>query len=71
MPKSPSTAEPIGIFDPRLLYTADAVKQLCGWGEWAFRQAKRKGLRVLTVGKTTFVRGGDLIEFVEAQDQEK
>ena len=66
-----STAEPLGIIDPRLMYTAAAVKQSCRWGEWAFRQNKRKGLRVLTVGKSQFVRGADLIEFVEAQDQEK
>jgi hypothetical protein len=62
--------KPLGIFDPALLYTAEAVKQLCTWGEWAFRQNRRKGLRTLAVGKTIFVRGSDLIEFVESHGTE-
>jgi hypothetical protein len=72
MSKSTATpAAPLGIFDPRLLYTADATKQLCGWGEWAFRQNRRRGLKVLVCGKSVFVRGSDLIAFVESQNQEK
>lgn len=70
MPESRKTTEkPLGIFQPGVLFTATAVKQLCGWGEWAFRQNKKRGLRVLTVGKTAFVRSDDLIAFVEAQGQ--
>ncbi len=65
MPKPAATFEPLGVFDPRLLYTGEAVKRLCGWGEWAFRQNRRKGLRTITIGKTVFVLGTDLIAFVE------
>ena len=61
---------PLGIFDPRLLYTADAVKELTGWGEWAFRQNRHRGLRTKTVGKTIFVEGSALISFVESQGKE-
>jgi hypothetical protein len=63
----PPEPAPLGIFDPRLLYTSEAVKRLTGWGEWAFRQNRARGLRTKTVGKSVFVRGADLIKFVETQ----
>ena len=70
MPKPSATSEPLGIFDPRLLYTAEAVKRMSGWGEWALRQNRRKGLKTKTVGKSVFVKGSDLITFVESEGKE-
>jgi hypothetical protein len=71
MPKSSANSDAPGIFDPRLLYTADEVKRIARWGEWAFRQNRARGLRTKTVGKTIFVRGDDLIQFVEAQGNDE
>lgn len=67
--KAPVDQSDLGVFDPRLLYTKQAVCRLCHWGEWSFRQHKRKGLRVLSAGKSLFVRGSDLIAYVEKQNQ--
>lgn len=66
----PEDRKQLGVFDPRLLYTAEAVKALTHWGEWAFRQNRRKGLKTKTIGKTVFVRGSDLIAFVDSEGKE-
>jgi hypothetical protein len=71
MPKSSATSDAPGVFHPGDVYTADEVKRRTGWGSWAFAQNRRRGLRTKTVGKTIFVRGDDLIQFVEAQGNEE
>ena len=51
--------------DPTKLYRADEVAIRIGWRPSGWRAARRSGLRALRHGKHSFVRGSDLIEFVE------
>lgn len=46
-------------------YRLDEFRRRSGMGEWAMRQARRQGLRVLKVGNLAFVRGSDFWAFAE------
>lgn len=47
------------------LYTAAEVRRRLRWRDHSFRQAKRKGLRVVTFGRTKYVLGSDVLAFFE------
>ena len=38
-----------------------------GMGEFAIRNARRAGLKVVRIGKKVFIRGEDFISFLDAQ----
>lgn len=54
-----------GEINPSCLYTLDEAKARTGWGKWAFRSARRRGLVVRKVGVRHYVSGKDLITFIE------
>jgi len=51
--------------DPARLYRSDEICGRMGWRPSGWRAARRAGLRSLRYGKRWFVKGADLIEFVE------
>lgn len=60
-----STGNVTGEINPNCLYTLDEAKSRTGWGNWAFRSARRRGLVVRKVGVRHYVSGKDLIAFIE------
>lgn len=54
-----------GVICPDKLYAMSAAKALTGWGDSAVRSARRAGLRILYLHSRTFVRGVDLIQYIE------
>jgi hypothetical protein len=56
---------PYPAIDPNLLYPLRRLSDL-GWGARALALAKRKGLRILAFSKWRYVKGTDLIEFLES-----
>lgn len=61
-----STPTIVGEILPATLYTLSRAQEISGLGASSFREARRKGLRVLYIGRTAFVRGSDLIGYIEA-----
>jgi hypothetical protein len=53
--------------EPARLYRADEIAARMGWRPSGWRAARRAGLRALRYGKRFFVKGADLIEFIEEQ----
>jgi hypothetical protein len=51
--------------DPARLYRSDEISARMGWRPSGWRAARRAGLKALRYGKRWFVKGTDLIEFVE------
>ena len=45
-------------------YPLPIFQRLTGLSSWAFRQAKRRGLKVKTVGRRKYVRGSDWEEYL-------
>jgi len=60
----PATAP--GEIDPRCIYTVGELKRRLRWGRVSWRKARRDGLRVLRAGRSRYVRGSDLIDYLEA-----
>jgi len=54
-----------GVIEPSVLYRFEIACRLMGWGKAAARAARRKGLRVLYSGKNAYVRGSEVIRYVE------
>lgn len=52
--------------DPVMLYRSDELSRRMGWRPSGWRAARRAGLRAYRYGKRWFVRGSDVISFVEA-----
>lgn len=46
-------------------YSIKEVKRVMGWGDWAWREARGAGLRVLYLRGRAFVRGDDLIAYFD------
>lgn len=53
--------------DPSRLYRSDEIATRMGWRPAGWRAARRAGLKALRYGKRFFVKGADLIEFIEEQ----
>ena len=62
-----STGKPrvAGVISRDEVYTLDELQQRLRLGAWALRQARRAGLRVLRIGRCAFVRGSDVMEFLD------
>lgn len=53
------------------IYPLSVFSAISGLDRWALREARRAGLRMVTVGKRKFVRGADFAEFLKtAADRE-
>jgi hypothetical protein len=46
-------------------YTVPEFRRRTGLGDFAFRQVRRAGLRVVAVGKKRYVLGADWLQFLE------
>lgn len=52
------------------LYTIDELKRRLGWGDHAWRTARREGLPVRRIGKRGYVSGRAVIEWIESAGKE-
>ena len=73
MPASPDPVRRLSIvvdtsIAPEKLYRSDELSQRMGWRPSGWRAARRAGLRAIRYGKRWFVRGADVIAFVEEPD---
>lgn len=53
------------VIDPTKVYPLATFKRIVGYGDWAMRQARRDGLRVIYRGNRAFVRGADFDAFLQ------
>jgi hypothetical protein len=61
----PELAESGGGIEPQKLYQLEAAKACLGWGSHSLRVARRRGLKVIYVGRRGYVLGKDVIEYIE------
>jgi hypothetical protein len=52
------------------IYRVSAIRQAMGWGRVSWRAARRRGLRVLRLGRNSYVLGVDVMAYIEAQARE-
>jgi hypothetical protein len=70
MPASPDPVRRLPIvadtsIDPSKLYRSDELSARMGWRPSGWRAARRAGLKAIRYGKRWFVRGVDVIAFVQ------
>jgi hypothetical protein len=53
-----------GVLSLYEFYRLDEAKMRLGWTQAAYRAARRRGLRVLTSGKRTFLTGEEILRFL-------
>ncbi len=58
-----------GQIEPQTLYSLEQFKQVSGMGNWALRQARKAGLKMLKVGNRKFVKGQVFIDFLDSQNE--
>ena len=58
-----------GVVFPDALYRPDALRRALGWGRVSWRRARRDGLRVLRCGRSRYVKGADVVAYLEATGQ--
>lgn len=58
------TAGVISVFE---IYSLDELLARMRWTQSSYRSARRRGLRVLGHGKQRYVRGRDIIRFLDSQ----
>lgn len=62
-----AVAEPtIGEIRRDAAYPLANFQRITGLGAKAVRQARRKGLRVIRVGRRSFIQGADWLDYLEA-----
>ncbi len=54
-----------GVIDPQKIYTFKAVKRILDVGQSWIRQAVKDGLVVIRRGRSGFVKGEELVAFIE------
>ena len=54
---------PAGVIEPGTLYLAEEARARLKVGDWAWRQMRRRGLRVIRQGRRAYVLGDDLLKF--------
>ena len=64
---APDIRRPDTAIDPAKLYRSDEISSRMGWRPSGWRAARRAGLKALRYGKRWFVKGADVIAFVESQ----
>lgn len=60
-----------GVVDAAQIYRLDEFRLRMGLGDLAFREVKRRGLKVVKVGKRIYVRGRDWLEFVDREAEKQ
>ncbi|QDT79189.1 hypothetical protein Mal35_26440 [Gimesia maris] len=63
-------SQPTGQIEPQTLYSLEEFKQVSGMGNWALRQARKAGLKMLKIGNRKFVKGQAFIDFLDSQNNE-
>jgi hypothetical protein len=64
--RSPKANESsLGVISADDLYTLSELKLRLGLGRWALRQARRAGLRFFVIGRKKYIRGSEVIRFLE------
>jgi len=56
-----------GVINAQEVYTLDEAKARLGLADWAFRKAQRAGLVTHKIGRRKYVRGSDILAFLEQQ----
>ncbi|MBI1900915.1 MAG: hypothetical protein HYS13_07360 [Planctomycetia bacterium] len=59
-----ATAITPGVISASEVYTLAEFKRRAALGDYALRQARRQGLRIIAVGKKQFVTGRDFLDFI-------
>lgn len=60
-----------GVIEPGVFYLADEARRRLKVGEWGWRKMRRAGLKVVRLGKRSYVFGDDLLSFFTAiKDQQ-
>lgn len=62
--RSTAAAVP-GVIERDAIYTLRELKRRAGMGDWALRQARRRGLNVIYVGGRGYVRGSDFQAYLD------
>lgn len=63
-------AHAAGQIEPQTLYSLEEFKQVSGMKNWALRQARKAGLKMLRIGNRKFVKGQAFIDFLESQNED-
>lgn len=64
-------AHAAGQIEPQTLYSLEEFKQVSGMRNWALREARKAGLKMLKIGNRKFVKGQAFIDFLESQNEQK
>ena len=62
-PSARKNAESTGPIEPGKLYAVTDFLARVSWGQWAFRSARRAGLKVIRTGGHAYVLGDDALEY--------
>ena len=54
-----------GPIEPGKLYSVDDFLARVRWAQWAFRTARRNGLKVIRTGGHAYVRGDDALAYFD------
>lgn len=58
-----------GQIEPQTLYSLEEFKQVSGMGNWALREARKAGLKMLKIGNRKYVKGQSFIDFLESVNE--
>tara|TARA_R110002049_G_scaffold290065_5_gene473318 strand:+ start:199 stop:426 length:228 start_codon:yes stop_codon:yes gene_type:complete len=53
------------------VYPISQFKELSGLKHYAFRNAVKKGLKTISIGRRKYVRGSDFLVFLDKQSREQ
>lgn len=62
-PRIHNKAGSSGPIEPGKLYSLDDALSRLRWSQWAFRTARRNGLKVIRTGGHAYLRGDDILEY--------
>lgn len=64
-------ARAAGTFVPGELLTLPELRRRTGWGQFALRQARKRGLRIVRSGNSRYCFSDDFIKFVAETAEEE
>lgn len=64
------SSDTTGVIRADELYTVAEARRRLGLKDWAWRHARRKGLRTVKIGRAAFVRGSAILDFVDRQSDD-
>lgn len=56
-----------GVVNAQELYTLEEIQHRLKLGAWALRKARQAGLPVHRIGRRSYVKGADLLAFLDKQ----